>query len=57
MKDKAMEILNSIKEVCKQYECDECPFSKVNEECYFETGFFKPPFDWKIKTIERITVD
>lgn len=56
MNDKAIEILNSIKEVCKQYECDECPFSIVKNECCFETGFFKPPCDWEIKTVEKITL-
>lgn len=57
MRDKAIEILNSIKEVCEQCECDECPFSIVKNECCFETGFFKPPCDWEIKTVEKITVD
>lgn len=57
MNDKAIEILNSIKEVCKQYECDECPFSIVHGECCFETGFFKSPCHWNLKTVEKITVD
>lgn len=57
MKDKAIEILNSIKEVCEQCECDECPFSRDNEECCFETGFWKSPCHWKIKTVKKIIVD